>query len=675
MTYHRLALAPHPTGISALNLKAGQFMTQGPLGTLLTPKGARFSIFSAHAGAVELCLFDKDGGRETERLAMPRTADGLFTLDVDGIAAGTRYGFRAHGTYDPDQGLWFDPSKLLVDPYAKVLDRPFRHDARLSQFGVDTADMVPKAILAADRPVKREKPRFTPGGLIYEIAVRPFTMLHPDIPENQRGTVAALAHPSVIAHLKRLSVDAVELMPITAWIDERHLPELGLTNGWGYNPVAFMALDPRLVPGGVVELAETVATLHDNGIGVILDLVFNHTGESDRFGATLSLRGLDNLTYYHHMPDDPGVLVNDTGTGNTVACDHPVMRRLIVDSLRHFVLHAGIDGFRFDLATILGRSMQGFSRDSDTLAAILSDPVLADRVMIAEPWDIGPGGYQLGHFPAPFLEWNDRARDDLRCYWRGDPSKTGLLASALAGSSDIFSRHGLDHTRSVNFLAAHDGFTLMDLVSHAHKHNEANGEDNRDGHNENHSWNNGVEGASDDLKLVAARRADVSALLSTLFATRGTLMLTAGDEGGRSQAGNNNAYAQDNAITWLDWSALDPHLVDHTARLAAWRRRFSVFSQVSFFTGENEDVLWLNEHGQPMSVGDWEEPDRVFLAMLVKTQDAETGQDCRLAVLFNRGHESLQTWLPGGPWQDLASGDTIRVFTLPSRSVTFMLEC
>jgi glycogen operon protein len=649
-------------------------MTQGPLGAVLTPRGARFSIVSAHAIAMELCLFAEDGGRETARLSMPHAADGLFTLEVDGLAPGTRYGFRANGAYDPDKGLWFDPSKLLVDPYAKELDRPFRHDAKLTQFGIDTADLVPKAILTADKPVKREKPHFQPGGLIYEVAVRPYTMLHPDVPEHQRGTVAALAHPAVLAHLKHIGVDAIELMPITAWIDERHLPALGLTNGWGYNPVAFMALDPRLVPGGMVELAETVATLHENGIGVILDLVFNHTGESDRFGATLSMRGLDNLTYYHRMPDDPGALVNDTGTGNTVACDHPVVRRLIIDTLRHFVLHAGVDGFRFDLATILGRSMQGFSRDSETLAAILHDPVLADRVMIAEPWDIGPGGYQLGHFPPPFLEWNDRARDDLRCYWRGDPGKTGLLASALAGSSDIFAQHGLQYTRSVNFLAAHDGFTLMDLVSHAHKHNEANGEDNRDGHNENHSWNNGVEGQTDDPTILAARRADVAALLATLFATRGSVMLTAGDEGGRSQAGNNNAYAQDNAITWLDWSTLDPQLMHHTAQLAAWRRRFSVFSQVTFFTGENEDVLWLNEHGQPMSVGDWEDPARTYLAMLVKTQDRETGRRCRLAVLFNRGHAPQKAWLPGGPWQDLATGEDFTDFTLPSRSVRYMLE-
>ncbi|WP_137131511.1 glycogen debranching protein GlgX [Rhizobium sp. FY34] len=646
-------------------------MTQGPLGAVLTPKGARFSIFSAHASSMELCLFDEDGETETARLTMPRADDGLFILNIDGLGAGTRYGFRAHGLYEPDQGLWFDASKLLVDPYAKQLDRPFRHDAKLSHFGVETAGLVPKAILTSEKPVKREKPQFAPGGLIYEVAVRPFTMLHPDVPEYQRGTVAALAHPAVLAHLKHIGVDAVELMPITAWIDERHLPALGLTNGWGYNPVAFMALDPRLVPGGMAELAETVRILHENDIGVLLDLVFNHTGESDRHGATLSLRGIDNLTYYHHMPGEPGHLVNDTGTGNTVACDHPMVRQLIVDTLRHFVLHAGVDGFRFDLAPILGRSINGFSRDSETLTAILTDSVLSDRVMIAEPWDIGPGGYQLGNFPPPFLEWNDRARDDVRSYWRGDAGKTGVLASGLAGSSDIFSRHGLDHTRSVNFLAAHDGFTLMDLVSHQHKHNEANGEDNRDGHNDNQSWNNGVEGKSEDPQIIAARRADVEALLATLFATRGSVMLTAGDEGGRSQAGNNNAYAQDNAITWIDWSALDPQLIARTAELSRFRRRFDVFSKASFFTGQNEDVTWLNEHGQPMSVGDWENPERAYLAMLLKSIDRQTGLPCRLAILFNRSHEVLKTWLPGGPWQDLATNKRLSDFSLPPRSVTW----
>lgn len=649
-------------------------MSDDSLGVTLHEAGARFSVYSAHACAIDLCLFHEDGAHETARLAMPRTGDHRFEIDVEGVREGARYGFRAHGTYDPDRGLWFDPSKLLVDPYAKQLDRPFRHDSRLWLQGKDTASLVPKAVVTRDQPVVLAKPLLPKGGFIYEVAVRPFTMLHPEVPEAQRGTVAALAHPAVIEHLKRLGVDAVELMPITAWIDERHLPGLGLINGWGYNPVAFMALDPRLVPGGVSELAETVKTLHDNGIGVVLDLVFNHSGESDRFGATLSLRGLDNLTYYRHVPGEPGHLVNDTGTGNTIACDHPVVRRLIVDTLRHFVLHAGVDGFRFDLAPVIGRSADGFSRDSETLTAILSDELLSDRVMIAEPWDIGPGGYQLGNFPSPFLEWNDRTRDDLRCYWRGDGWKTGRLAHALAGSSEIFARHGENETRSVNFLAAHDGFTLMDLVSYAHKHNEANGEENRDGHNENQSWNNGIEGPSDEPAVVAARWRDVKALLATLFATRGTIMLTAGDEGGRSQGGNNNAYAQDNRITWLDWSALDDELIQHTATLAALRRRFSVFSETTFFTGRQGDVEWLNEHGAPMTVAEWETPDRGHLTMLVKTYDRDMARETRLAILFNRHVSPIHVMLPGGPWHDLFTGSRASRFRLAARSVSWQVE-
>jgi glycogen operon protein len=640
------------------------------LGAVLTEKMAEFSVFSQHAERIDLCLFDTDGRKQIADYAMQRGDDHIHRIEMPSIRLGQRCGFRAHGTYDPDRGLWFDPSKLLVDPYARELDRPFVHDARLSQFGMDTADLVPKAIVTQYMPAKVGKPLLPPGGFVYEVAVKPFTILHPGVPENIRGTVAALAHPSIIAHLKKIGVDAIELMPITAWIDERHLPPLGLTNGWGYNPVAFMALDPRLCPGGVKELRDTVAALHEAGIGVILDLVFNHTGESDRYGATLSMRGLDNLSYYRHVPGEPGHLVNDTGTGNTVACDHPEVRRLIVDTLRHFVIHAGIDGFRFDLAPIIGRTANGFDPNGETLTAMTADEVLKDRILIAEPWDIGPGGYQLGNFPQAFLEWNDRARDDLRRYWRGDQWTTGALATRLAGSSDIFERSGL--SRSVNFLAAHDGFTLMDLVSNHHKHNEANGEDNRDGHGENMSWNNGVEGHTDDPAILGNRRRDVAALLSTLFATKGTVMLTMGDEAGRSQQGNNNAYAQDNAITWLDWAGIDATLVEHTAMLAAMRRRFAVFSDADFFTGEG-DIEWLASSGKPMQVQDWEDPGNPVLGMVLKTLDRQTNRNVRLAILFNRGQAAVSFALSGSDWTQLPSGD-IWNQALPARSVCFCIE-
>ncbi|KAA3517640.1 glycogen debranching protein GlgX [Agrobacterium vitis] len=644
-------------------------------GARLTATGAEFAVYSRDAERLELCLFDETGDTELRRLPMQRGEDDLHRLTVEGLVAGIRYGYRAHGPYDPDQDLWFDPAKLLVDPYALEIDRHFRHDSRLSQFGEDTADLVPKAILTAPGHAVLEPPRLPDGGFIYELPVRGFTMLHPDVPEHLRGTVAALAHPSVIAHLKAIGIDAVELLPITAWIDERHLPPLGLSNSWGYNPIALMALDPRLCPGGAAELRRTVDCLHENGIGVILDLVFNHSGESDRFGATLSMRGLDNRSYYRHLPDQPGVLVNDTGCGNTIACDRPVVRQLILDTLRHFVLAAGVDGFRFDLAPVLGRTATGFEAQGETLTAMLQDPILKDRVVIAEPWDIGPGGYQLGDFPAPFLEWNDRARDTMRRFWRGDDGLTGEMATVLAGSSDIFSRNGSTHTRSVNFIAAHDGFTLHDLVSYAGKHNEANGEDNRDGHSDNHSWNNGTEGETSDPTILAARKRDCTALLSTLFASKSWVMLTAGDEGGRSQRGNNNAYCQDNAITWLDWSALDADLVAHTGRLAALRRRFSALTDPAFFTGHG-DVSWIDASGLPMSVEAWQNPQARFLGLLVATPDRTTGRDTRLAILINRG-EACGVNLPAstaGGWWEVFSGAAASKLVMEPRHVTFLVE-
>ncbi|PTM94308.1 glycogen debranching protein GlgX [Mycoplana dimorpha] len=647
--------------------------TAEPLGATVVEGGVSFAVHSRDAARIDLCLFDEHGRRETRRVPMQRDDTGLHRAFVEGIGPGTRYGFRAEGIYSPDHGLWFDPAKLLVDPYAKELDRRFVHDNRLTQQGEETADLVPKAIVTIDRPVPVAPPLFRPGGVIYEVAVRGFTMLHPDIPENMRGTIAALAHPAVVSHLKRIGVDAVELMPIVAWIDERHLPPLGLHNSWGYNPIALMALDPRLAPGGMAELAATVAALRAEGIGVILDLVFNHSGESDRFGTTLSMRGLDNLTYYRHVAGRPGDLVNDTGCGNTIACEHPVVRRLILDSMRHFVRNAGVDGFRFDLASVLGRNGKGFDPQAALFAEMQVDPLLCDHVIIAEPWDIGPGGYQLGNFPAPFLEWNDRFRDDTRLFWRGDPGRLGAFATRLSGSADIFQRSGTKRTRSVNFVAAHDGFTLKDLVSYAGKHNEANGEDNRDGHGENHSWNNGVEGETQDAAVLSARKRDVKALLSSLFASKGTVLLTAGDEGGRSQRGNNNAYCQDNAIIWLDWSRFDEELVAHTAALGGIRKRFSIFSDTAFFDGGN--VEWLRPDGRPMRVEDWDSPFAGTLVMVLASKEVDTGETVRLAVGFNRTSEPVALKLPaanGKIWLEFLA--TEQAAELAPRSVTFLIE-
>ncbi len=626
-----------------------------------TPRldGVSFGVWSGSAERMWVCLFGQDGARESDRIEMMRDASGVFTSHVAGGSAGMRYGFRADGPYDPDRGFWFDPDKQLVDPYAIAIDRPYLYDSRLAAprgRGGDTASLMPKAIATAlPEPVAAAPPLFKPGGLIYEVQVKGFSVLHPQVPAALRGTVAALAHPAIIDYLLSLKVSAIELMPVTAWIDERHLGPLGLTNAWGYNPVTFMTLDPRIVPGGLAELRATVKALRQAGIGVILDLVFNHTGESDARGPTLSLRGLDNRAYYRHDRDER--LVNDTGTGNTIACDHPAVRRLIVDSLQHFVLNAGVDGFRFDLAPILGRTDAGFDPSAETLGAIREDPVLKDRILIAEPWDIGPGGYQLGKFPPPFLEWNDRYRDDMRRFWRGDRGLVGALATGLAGSFNVFSPQS--PTRTVNCLSAHDGFALADVVAFERKHNEANGEMNRDGHNENYSWNNGIEGLADDPPIAAARIRDLRAMLSTLFFSRGTIMLTAGDEFGRTQQGNNNAYAQDNPIGWLDWAARDRDLEAFVVGLTGIRASLPALSATEPLTGETDDDLavadveWLGEDGVRMGGPDWNDPARQRLTMVLACQDG-----ARAAITINGDRRASVFEIPrrdGWRWQAMAA--------------------
>ncbi|MCD2315977.1 glycogen debranching enzyme [Sphingomonas sp. IC-11] len=536
----------------------------------------RFQVRSPRATHVWLCLFD--GEVESRRL-MSRNGDEWFCEAR--VREGARYGFRAAGSHP------FDPSKLLLDPNATHLDAPFTYDPRLSEPGFDTAALVPKAVLTRSLPpLPAREPVFKAGGLIYEVNVRAFTMRHPDIPSEMRGTVAALAHRSILDHLTRIGVDAVELMPIVAWIDERHLPPLGLSNAWGYNPVVPMALDPRLCPGGMEELRATVEALRQAGIGTILDLVFNHTGESDLAGPTLSLRGLDDDVYAR---SETGVLINDAGTGNTLDFGNPWVRAMTLRTLRHFVSQAGVDGFRFDLAPIVARS-PGFDPQAPIFSELRADPLLADRIMIAEPWDVGPGGYQLGAFPSDWLEWNDRFRDDVRRFWRGDGA-AGAIATRLAGSTDVF---GEERTRSVNFVAAHDGFTLADAVSYRSRHNHANGEQNRDGHADEVSWNAGNEGRG--------APEDVRALLASLFAARGTIMLTAGDEFGRTQAGNNNAYAQDNEISWLDWDRRDHALEAYVASLAAWRRAHPAIGAPEI----RHDLHWSTLDGGAMMAEDWE---------------------------------------------------------------------
>jgi glycogen operon protein len=642
-------------------------------GATLIANGVHFALWSESATAAWVSIFDETGDKEVGRLALRRGPADVFQLTVPGLGEGARYGFRCDGRYDPEQGFWFDPNKLLTDPHAIAIDRPYHYDARLAaprDAEIDTAPLMPKAIATAlPAPLDPRTPVFTPGGLIYEINVRAFTWLHPDIPETQRGTISALTHPAIIAHLRMLGVGAVELMPIAAWIDERHLGPLGLTNSWGYNPVSFMALDPRLAPGGLAELRATVAALHDAGIGVLLDVVFNHTGESDALGPTLSLRGIDNRAYFRHGRDEAGLLANESGCGNTLDCDHPATRRLVFDAMHHFVEQAGIDGFRFDLATILGRTRDGFEPSAAFFRELRRDPLLADRILIAEPWDIGPSGYQLGNFPEPFLEWNDRYRDDVRRFWRGDPHSVGDLATRLAGSSDIFSDHGGGRSRSINFIAAHDGFALADLTAYARKHNEANGETNRDGHDQNFSWNNGVEGPSTEPAIVERRRDDIKALLATLFASRGTIMLTAGDEFGRSQQGNNNAYSQDNAIGWIDWEKRDRELEAFTARLAAIRAAHPALSDPILLS--DADVDWLTFDGRPFDGDDWHDPATASLVMLLHLPE----QAHRVALAFNRLDGPRDLALPSRPGHHWRRRDADSdAFRLAPRSVAYLVE-
>ncbi|MEM7303248.1 MAG: glycogen debranching protein GlgX [Pseudomonadota bacterium] len=656
-------------------------------GAVVSDGATWFSVWSENAERVELCLFDESEGEQ--RLDMLASGDGWHRVFAHDVGDGARYGFRAHGPFDPESGHRFDPHKLLIDPYAVEIDRPFEWHPALAlgpDTGNDTAYLVPKSVVRERKTTSAKTPPvFAPGDLIYEVPVKAFTINHPDVPGDSKGTVAALGHPAIVNHLKRLGVGAVELMPITDWIDERHLAPLGLRNGWGYNPVNFFALDPRLAPGGVAELRQTVKRLHDDGIGVILDVVFNHTGESDQFGPTLCFRGLDNAHYYRHH-GRPAELVNDTGCGNTVDCAHPQVVTMIIDSLRHFVEQAGIDGFRFDLAPILGRTGVGFDPTAPLFAAIEADPVLSDRVLIAEPWDIGPNGYQLGNFPHSFMEWNDRYRDDVRQFWRGDTGAHRDFATRLAGSSDVFKRDSqpgkIHTTRSVNFLAAHDGFALRDTVSFSQKHNEANGEGNRDGHNENFSWNNGVEGPPSDEGVIAARTSDIRSMLASLFLSRGTPMLTAGDEFGRSQRGNNNAYAQDNDITWLDWANRDQSLEAFVAALSRLRNRFPVLREQVLFNGNDgqsgpPDLGWHSPHGHTLTVADWEGEELNAFSMILNNRGA------RLAVLFNRGRQDVGFHLPkrdGWFWSLLELPEATTMMTsesecrVPARSVSVLAE-
>lgn len=667
-------------------IKKGQ---PSPLGVSIDDWGINVAVLAPNAAAIYFCVFDAEE-HEVARVLLPARTGDVHHVNIGALeipATGLWYGLRADGEYNPSVGLFYDLNKLLVDPYAIELNRSFVYDEVLSEpksAGVDTAPWVPKAVFRREpSPSSAEQndpnhsllcnaampPLSKPPQFVYELSVKAFTQLHPDVPEHVRGTVAALREPCVIEHLLKLGVDTLELMPIAAWVNERHLTHLGLHNAWGYNPVAMMATEPRLCPGGWRELRDTVAALKAVGIQVILDVVFNHTGEGDVFGPVLSMRGLDNRYYYKH--NDGFQLINDTGCGNTIACEREGVVQLMMDAMRHWILKTGVAGFRFDLATVMGRLPTGFSNQAPLLSMMKNDPLLSQALLIAEPWDVGPGGYQLGHFQSPWLEWNDKYRDDVRRYWQGQPNALGGLATRLAGSSDVFAHDGRTPKASVNFIAAHDGFCLRDVVSYSHKYNQNNGEQNRDGSNDNHSWSNCVEGElPDDADPVAIQRLkdsrmrDIRALLTTLFVSQGTVMLTAGDELGRTQHGNNNAYAQDNEVTWIDWANADQSLIGFVGGLAALRRRLKTLHFDHFLTGQVNgdahlaDVHWWRTDGQEMQVGDWYSGSRCLGLSLY--HDGES-----VLLWFNAGFEAVPLTLPaphaGCEWRLACDSNTAQL--------------
>jgi glycogen debranching enzyme GlgX/4-alpha-glucanotransferase len=624
------------------------------LGVTIHQDGVNLAVLSRHAERIFVCLFEPGNDREIARLLLPgRAGNDIHHGFIAGVKCGARYGLRAEGPFDPARGHLFDPAKLLVDPYARRLDRPFVWHPDLAAprgAAIDTAPLVPKAVIEAPLPPAAPLSS-APAGFIYEIAIKAFTARHPGVPASLRGTAAALAHPQVIEHLVTLGVDTVELMPVAAWIDERHLPAFKLRNSWGYNPVVLMAPDPKLAPGGLSEIRLAVDALHQAGIRVLLDVVANHTGEGDRDGPTLSLRGLDNALYYRHAEE--GRLVNDTGCGNTLAVERGPVVRLVMDALRHWVEATGVDGFRFDLAAVFGRTPHGFDPDAALLAAINQDPGLAGLTLVAEPWDLGPGGYRLGHFPNAWHEWNDRYRDDVRSFWRSDHAGSAAsLAMRVAGSSDVFGSARRPPSRSLNYVAAHDGLTLRDVVSYRTKHNLPNGEDNRDGSDHEISWNRGVEGPTADAGIEACRRGDVRAMLATLMVSRGTPMLTAGDELGRTQDGNNNAYAQDNSTTWLDWEHTDDALCRFVAQLARLRRLHRALSLDAFLTGRAvdetgiPDARWLLRDGQDMARPDWADPTVSLLGLALYVAPTETVRSNRVVIWFNRASEDVTAAMP-----------------------------
>jgi glycogen operon protein len=692
-----------------------------PLGSTWDGEGVNFAVFSEHAEKVELCLFDNSGRRENPRIPLPEQTDMVWHGYLPEVRPGQLYGYRVYGPYAPEQGHRFNHHKLLLDPYGKQVQGTIRWSD--SHFGYrvghkqedlsfdrrdDAAGMPKNRVIDSAFTWGADKAPGIPWHqtVIYELHVKGLTMCHPDVPAHLRGTYAGLATAPIIEYLTRLGVTSIELMPVHAFVDDRRLVERGLRNYWGYNSIGFFAPEPRyLATGSIMEFKTMVKVLHSAGLEVILDVVYNHTAEGNHLGPTLSLKGIDNSTYYRLAPDNPRYYKDYTGTGNTLNMRHPRVLQLIMDSLRYWVLEMHVDGFRFDLAATLARELHEVDRLGAFLDIIHQDPVLSQVKLIAEPWDLGEGGYQVGNFPVRWAEWNDRYRDTVRSYWKGDGGLAGDLAYRLTGSSDLYGHSGRRPYASVNFVTAHDGFTLQDLVSYNEKHNEANGEDNRDGNNDNRSWNCGVEGPTDDPNIQALRAKQKRNLLATLLLSQGVPMMYAGDAIGHTQLGNNNAYCQDNSISWLSWVVQpeDRNLMAFVQRMINLRKRHPVFRRRHFFQGRPikganvKDVLWLNPKGTEISEDEWRDPSVRCLGMFLAGQGLdETDErghklgDENFLLLLNAHHEDVAFTLPvfhpgfrWSAWMDTSREDGLHPsdmydsgasYPLQARSLVVLME-
>ncbi|MEE4219365.1 MAG: glycogen debranching protein GlgX [Xanthomonadales bacterium] len=639
------------------------------LGATAGRGGVNFAVYSSSAEAVELCLFDAQG-QQYACHPMPARSNGIWHGFLPACEAGQQYGYRVHGPWNPEKGQRHNPAKLLLDPYARRLAGLFRWAPALFDYqsggeaGVwamnsqDSAPYVPRCVV---------DPPFAGGGfsrpvvpwssaVIYEANVRGYTMRHPEVSAADRGRFRGMSNGKILAYLKALGITSLELMPVHAMIDEEFLAGKGLRNFWGYNSVQFFAPEGRYgLADPVAEFREMVNAIHDAGIEVILDVAYNHTGESGSGGPSLSFRGIDNLAYYRTEPEQPGHYINDTGCGNTLNTDHIRAQNLVLDSLRYWHREMGVDGFRFDLATVLGRTRNGFRKRHALLSRIGADPELEGAKLIAEPWDPGPGGYQLGRFPAEWAEWNDRYRDSVRRFWRSDPDQDSEFARRIHGSADLFEGSGRNPTASINFVTAHDGYTLSDLVSYEQRHNQANGEDNRDGHAHNFSCNYGEEGETGDPEILSTRRQQRLNMLATLLLSQGTPMLLGGDEFGNSQAGNNNAYAQDNETGWLDWKGIedDPAFVQSVRELIAIRRDMPLLRQARYIHGRMPtdsgwcDIDWLHPDGRPMLAQDWNSNRQLALVFSTHGDQRDDAPVIEaVAILFNASGEEVEFALP-----------------------------